>query len=71
MTQKSRVTRRKNDKGGVMPGVVCRCGKFESFGFYGIAQMAMGHRLTRVCECGNKIDVQRQRIVSESPASAY
>lgn len=72
--RKSRVVTRKvqNYQGGTMTreGVLCRCGKFEPFGVYAVAQMTMGHALTRNCDCGNEITVQDFDVASEKKAAA-
>ncbi len=42
------------------PGVLCRCGDFNAFGMYGVAQMAMGHTLERNCKCGLHIEIKQR-----------
>jgi hypothetical protein len=42
------------------PGVRCVCGKHHPFGAYGVAQMAMRHRVSLNCdECGYHVEVKR------------
>lgn len=42
------------------PGVRCQCGTHHPFGAYGVAQMAMRHKLSLDCpECGYHVEVKQ------------
>lgn len=53
-----RVTKRKNE----LHGFDCsKCGKRALIGVYVIAQTAMGHRLTHICDCGQRHSIESNR----------
>jgi hypothetical protein len=48
------------ERDGDREGVRCACGKHHPFGVYGVAQMAMRHRVSMNCdECGHHVEVKR------------